>query len=262
MKTAIIFLTVVLGTSFSGISLSLENTFPAQGKAMGLDVVENPSGSEVSLLGTNNTDDAIYFYTPSGMVTDTIQLDPLNGSCFGAVYNLGESTLYTNDWEHTDLFCTDDMGSTWNTVQDPAENSGRGLAFLGDHYWTTNGYSGLLQFTPGYPPTQTFILPEIYGQLSGLTVFPFEGSTAVAVTTYSDLNIWFYTWDGAVLQFLGSAPCPAPCQASYGLAFSNNRGTIFWSYKTASGEYLISEFSFEIDQSLQQHTWGGIKSSF
>lgn len=97
MKVAMIILTVVLGNCFADVSLTLENTFPAQGKAMGLDVVENPSGSEVSLLGTNNTDDAIYFYTPSGLVTDTIQLDPLNGSCFGAVYNLGESTLYTNE---------------------------------------------------------------------------------------------------------------------------------------------------------------------
>ncbi len=262
MKTAIIFLTVVLGTCFSGISLTLENTFPAQGKAMGLDVIENPSGSEVTIMGTNNTDDAVYFYTVSGMVTNTMPLDPLNGSCFGVVFDLEESILHTNDWEQTDLFCSDDMGSTWSTVQDPSGNAGRGLDFDGEYYWTTNGYSGLFQFSPGYPPTQNLVLPEIYDQLSGLTVFPFEGGTGIAVTTYSDHNIWFYLWDGSDLQFLDSAPCPADCQASYGLACSNNLETIFWSYKTTSGEYFISEFSYQIDQSLQQQTWGGVKSSF
>ena len=262
MKTAMVLLAVVLGTCFADISLTLENTFPAQGKAMGLDVVENPSGPEVSLLGTNNTDDAVYFYTPSGMVTDTIQLDPLNASCFGAVYVLDESMLYTNDWEHTDLFYTDDMGSTWSTVQDPAEYSGRGLAYHDNLFWTTCGYSGLLQFTPGYPPIQTFILPEVYGQLSGLAVFPLEGATVIAVTTYSDHNIWFYELDGSSLQFLDLAPCPATCQASYGLAYCESRDTIFWSYRTASGEYLISEISFDVNQPLAQYTWSGIKHYF
>lgn len=247
---------------FAGVSLSLENTFPASGRAMGLEVVENQSGSEVWILGANNSDDAFYWYTPEGAVADTTMLDPLNGSCFGVVYNEQDNVFFTNDWSEPDLFFSEDSGEVWGRTDDPSGNSGRGLAFGGGLYWTTNGYAGLLQFTPGYPPSLSLPLPEIYEQLSGLTLFPCSRGTGIAVTTYADLSIWFYSWDGTELVFLGSAPCPAPCQASYGLAYSCSRDTIFWSYKTASGGYFISELEFDTGQSFHQSTWGGIKNSF
>lgn len=266
MKTAAVLITFVMGVSntfgSSTVSLSSVNTFAAEGRAMGLAVSENPSGSEFALLGVNNSDDMLYLYSVSGFVTGSIELDSLNGHCFGVVLNQTQDVIYTNDWEETDLFLTEDYGTTWSRVSDPAVNSGRGLTFDGNYYWTTDGYSGLLQFLPGTPPVQSFLLAEIYGQLSGLAVFPFQGNTGLAITTYSDLSIWFYEWDGVNLQFLGSAPCPEPCQASYGLAYSTALEHLFWSYKTSSGEYLISELSFEIDLSFTQNTWGGIKASF
>ena len=246
----------------SSVSLTIENTFPAQGKAMGLEVAEGSPYSQVYVLGTNNTDDAVYWYSTDGTLCDTTLLSPGNDKCFGAAIRPADGAVFTNDWESTDLFYTQDGGATWDTVQDPSGLQGRGICFEGDHLWSTGGYSSLLRFIPGGGSSQQMTLPQVYGQPSGLTVFPMAGGTGIAVTTYSDHNIWFYLWNGGDPEFLGSAPCPAECQASCGLAHSEERGTIFWSYRTSSGEYWISELSFETGYSLEPFTWASVKRSF
>ncbi len=104
--------------------------------------------------------------------------------------------------------------------------------------------------------------PEIADLLSGLALFPLQGGTGIALTTYSNHYIWFYEWNNTSLEYIGKAQCPAPCQPSAGLAYSHSRGTLFWSYKVPSGDYMVSELSFEIGMALGQTTWGGIKTSF
>jgi hypothetical protein len=106
----------------------------------------------------------------------------------------------------------------------------------------------------------SFTLSEVPTQLSGVTVFPFMGDVGLCVTTYSTFNLYFYQYDGSSMTYLGSVACPASCSSSYGLAYSENRGTIFWSYN--SGGYMLGEIEFSIDVALERSTWGEIKANF
>ena len=72
--------------------------------------------------------------------------------------------------------------------------------------------------------------------------------------------MWFYSWDGTDMTFIGTADSPLACSNSFGLAYCEVRDTIFWSYKEG-GNYYISEIEFTIT-SLDQSTWGFIKANF
>lgn len=243
------------------ITLTMENTFQPAGRAFGMSLMEDTGGPDVFLAGVNNNAMKIYIYTPEGVLTDSLFLDPANQKCFGVAWNPANGSFLTNDWETVSLFQTFDNGATWSTHADPAENSGRGLDFDGTHYWSTNGYAGVIRFTPG-GASSNHATPEIADLLSGLALFPLQGGTGIALTTYSNHYIWFYEWNNTSLEYIGKAQCPAPCQPSAGLAYSHSRETLFWSYKVPSGDYMVSELSFEIGMALGQTTWGGIKTSF
>lgn len=251
----------VLGTD--DISLVVENTFDPVTKALGLDIYEDAANTYV--LGTNNVDLKVQAYDAySGSALGSLPLDPANSSCFGVAWNNDpvDDTYYTSDWNSTNLFYTEDFGVSWSTYPSPAGTAARGMDFDGTDYWTTNGTGGgLWRFQPGVGESNLSI-PEITDQPSGITTFPYQGDVAVAVTTYGVHNIWFYIWDGASLTLLGSAPCPLPCASSYGLAYSANTDTIFWSYRDAGNNYKISELSFDLSVALQHDTWGSIKSTF
>ena len=242
------------------ITLTLLNDWILAEKALGLDIFDG-----IYILGADNNLDLIQAYdatscSPLGSLT----LDPANGSCFGLAWNNDASndTYYTDDWQSSNLFFTDDFGSTWSTYPNPAGSSARGMDFDGADYWTTNGNGGgLWRFQPGVGE-QNIAIPEVPSQPSGVTVFPLGSNVGVVVTAYQTLSIFFYEWDGATMAFLGSAPCPAAAvYRSYGLAYSEGNGHIYWSYQDDPGNYRIAEFSFDL-VSLEQSSWGAIKSSF
>jgi hypothetical protein len=249
------------GDTAANITLTLVNTFPAEGRALGLYMIE-----ETALLGVNNLNRKIYGYSPiSGTVTVTIDLDPANTSCFGVAFNPnspGTEYFHTNDWGGNDLFYTMNWGSSWNNVFDPSFDKGRGMDFDGVYHWTTNGQSSIIRFIPEYTPFDVLSVPETSGQLSGITVFPWEGHLGVAVTSYGADGIWFYLWNGVVLDYLGFGQFPITPNDSYGLAHSEDLNCLFWSYKDSSGDYMISRLAFEINQELSPSTWGAIKAGF
>ena len=254
---------VVPGSSLQGsddITLVLINDWVLAEKALGLDIFDG-----VYILGADNNLDIIQAYdaatcAPLGF----LPLDPANGSCFGLAWNndATNDTYYADDWANSNLFFTDDFGSTWSTYPNPAGSSARGMDFDGTDYWTTNGNGGgLWRFQPGVGE-QNIAIPEVPTQPSGVTVYPYGSNVGVAVTSYDTHNIFFYEWDGATLAFIGSAPCPVPgIGSSYGLAYSEDNGNIYWSYRDAAYAYHIAEFSFDL-VSLEQTSWGAIKSSF
>ena len=251
------------GSSLPGtddIVLVLLNDWVLAEKALGLDIFNG-----VYILGVDNVNMYVQAYDATTCAPlGTLPLDPANASCFGIAWNndATNDTYYTDDWTATNLFFTDDFGSTWSAEPNPAGNSARGMDFDGTDYWTTNGNGGgLWRFVPGVGQ-DNIAIPEVPTQPSGVTVFPMGSNVGVAVTAYQTLSIFFYEWDGATLSFTGSAPCPAASvYRSYGLAYAETNGNIFWSYQDNSSNYHIAEFSFDM-VSLEQSSWGAIKSSF
>lgn len=244
------------------IALVLLNDWVLAEKALGLDIFEGPGAFFV--LGVDNNLNYVQAYDAvTGVALGTLPLDPGNGSCFGIAWNddFTTDTYYTDDWVSSNLFFTDDFGASWSTFANPTGNLGRGMDFDGADYWTTNGDGGgLCRFLPG-TGSDFLAAPQLPTQPSGITTFPYGGNIGVAVTTYSTHNIYFYEWDGAALDYIGSAACPAAASSSYGLAYADTNGNIFWSYRDSSSDYHIAEFSFTIT-SLQRSSWGAIKSSF
>ena len=174
-------------------------------------------------------------------------------------YYVTTPIYYTDDWTDNVLYYTDDYGSSWSTVANPSGNAARGMDFDGTDFWCSNATSGVIRFQPG-GSQEVIALPEVPSQMSGVTTFPYMGDIGLCVTTYNTLNFYFYSWDGSTATYLGSAACPASCSSSYGLAYSDDRGTIFWSYN--SGGYQIAEVDFDIDVALDRMTWGEIKATF
>ena len=80
--------------------------------------------------------------------------------------------------------------------------------------------------------------------MSGLAVFPYYGANiGIAVATFSTTQIFLFEFTGAAVSYVGCADLPQtnPVDASWGLAYSETRGTFFWSYLSVSGHRWLSE---------------------
>ena len=245
------------------ITLTVINTWSitwAQ-QCIGMDVWED--GSEVYVMFSSPYYDGQIdcLDLSTGTSGGAMNLDPANTGAFGVAWNnsLVHPIYLTDDWNLNDLYYTEDNGTTWNTLPNPAEHNGRGMDFDGSDYWMTNSDIGVYRFLPG-TGAQAITLPEVTNMLAGLTVFPLNGDMGLALTNYITTTMWFYSWDGTDMTFLGTADSPAACSNSYGLAYCEFSETIFWSYKQ-SGNLYISEIEFEIT-SLENSTWGSIKADF
>lgn len=251
------------GTDSNDITLTLVNdwTLPLGILAYGLDVLED---AVVYILATDYINMSIQFYTLDGLQAATVPLSPANTGCFGVAWNNGidTGTYYTNDWSQDVLYYTEDFGTGWTTVNSPAGTSTGGMAFDGTDYWAIGGVAGgIWRFQPGVS-AENIAIPEVTAEPSGVAVFPYNGNLGVAVTTYIVHKIYFYEWDGYTMNFIGSAPCPVlAIGASFGLAYSNESGTMFWSYADNDTVWHIAEFSFSL-AALEPSSWGSIKSSF
>lgn len=242
------------------ISLTLINDWTQSQQVLGLDVFED---TNVYVLGSDRNGMIIQAYD-AGVPAGTLALDAANTNCFGVAWNddLTTDAYYTDDWTDTVLYYTEDFGTSWTTETNPAGNLARGMAHEGTNYWTTNGDGGgLWRFTPGVGQ-ENIAIPEVPTQPSGVAVFPYNGNLGVAVTTYNTFNIYFYEWDGSTMTYIGSAACPVSGIAgSYGLAYSNLDGYMYWSYRDGSSAYHLVQFSFDIT-ALSRSSWGAIKTSF
>ena len=233
-------------------------------KALGLDIVED--GAFTFIVGTDNVTGHLRAWDAStGESIGTITLDEENAGCFGVSWNNtpATTTYYTSDWDDPVLYYTEDGGTSWTTVTSPAGNRARGMDFDGTDYWTTNGAGGgLWRFQPGLG-AENLSIPEVPSDinLSGLAVWNYNGNLAVAVTTYQDFNIWIYIWDGSTLTFHGSAALPVTPFQGLGLAYSENNGHLYWSYRDSSGIYHLVAMAIDM-VSLSRDSWAGIKTSF
>ncbi len=243
------------------VTITILNDWTLADVALGLDVLEG-AGAFI-LLAADPVKGHIMTYDPDNAdPLMSFDLDSQNGNCFGIVCNNNPDTdtYYTNDWSSSSLYYTENFGSTWTTETNPAGNSARGMDFDGTDYWCTNGANGgLWRFQPG-TGQENIAIPEVTGNPSGLTVFPYGSNLGVAVATYTGGFIYFYEWDGSTMDYLGAAACPASCSSSFGLGYSSASNTIYWGYLDGS-TYHLAEFSFSIT-ALERSSWGSIKTSF
>lgn len=245
------------------ITLTLVNNWTQSQQVLGLDALEG--ASELYVLGVDNENSLVQAYdATSGVIVGTLSLDAANGGCFGVAWNndTDSEAYYTNDWAGSNLFYTDDLGSSWTTVANPANNDGRGMDFDGTDYWeAVTGGGGLWRFQPGVGQ-QNIAISAPPSNTSGLTVFPNGSNLGIAVACYMTYNIYFYEWDGSTIDYLGAAACPVSgISGSYGLAYAETTDTIFWSFKMGTSEYHLAEFSFDLT-ALERSSWGSIKTSF
>ena len=243
------------------ITLSIVNTWVVSwaSQCLGMDCWE--SGGTMLIVFASRNDVQLNSLDPAtGTGGGTQNLDPVNINCFGVVYNNepGSPLWHTNDWSIPILYYTTDF-LTWSVTPNPSGTAGRGMDFDGTDYWIANGEDGVYRFQPGVSQ-EAISLPEVPTQISGLTTFPYQGDVGLAVTTYNTHNIYFYSWDGSTMSYLGNAACPVSVSSSLGLAYCATRNTIFWSYN--SGNYSIAEFEFDIELSFENATWTEIKASF
>jgi len=235
--------------------------------ASGLDVYISPT--DTLIIGVDASQNILRFYSTGGVAQSSIQLDASNTNCYGVAWNNSPSSAvyHTNDCDYVenDLYYTEDDGLTWEKVTNPTGHNGRGMDFFESYYWEANqgggsGVTGVCRFVPG-GTSLFFPTPEVGAYPSGLTVFPFGGNTCVAIASAVQRKFFFFQWDVTSLTFMESIDCPVSGNlSSYGLAYNEGNGHIYWSYRISS-EYHLVELSFE-PTALERLTWASVKSGF
>ncbi|MCK4505698.1 MAG: hypothetical protein KAW14_08785 [Candidatus Aegiribacteria sp.] len=157
--------------------------------------------------------------------------------------------------------------TSWNVAfPNPAGTSGRGMDFQndGNYIWETYS-SGTTHGIYRIDETGIFTyytVSEIPDQMSGLTVFPYNGNLGIFLTCYNVQDWFLYEFDGSSMTYIGSGdPGLSNFSRSYGLAYHPDTDTFFWSYKVYDTIRWIAEIEFT-ESALEQSTWGSLKTQF
>lgn len=182
---------------------------------------------------------------------------------FGIAFNDNMTTpiWHINSWQNANLWYTEDLFTTWQTIANPATTNGRGMSYNGEDYWQSS-QTGLIRFQPGVgAQTFTGVAPT---QISGVACVPGDNPSYdyVMVTTYNTDTFVLSAYDGTNLTQVATGVTPTGLGNSnrLGLTYSYDRESLFFAY-AISGGYAISEMEFDV-VSLSRDTWAGIKSSF
>ncbi|MEN8208019.1 MAG: hypothetical protein ABFR50_02090 [Candidatus Fermentibacteria bacterium] len=242
------------------VSFIQEWVLSTTGNALGIDVFD--TGGLTYVIYSDATNDELgQLDVSTGTSGYFATLDPANGSCFGNAWD-GDITSplwLTSDWTDSENYNSYDL-TTWFTTSDPSGAFGRGVAHNDGYFWTADYYGGCYAFVPG-GASSNFSTPEVPTGISGIAAFDYSGTTLVVLTCYQTHSLWCYSFDGSTLTFQGSCALPGTIYRSYGLGFSDLRGTLFWLYAPVSGDYRIAELIFTFT-SLQRSTWGELKTLF
>ncbi len=157
---------------------------------------------------------------------------------------------------------------TWNVAfTNPAGDNGRGMDFQNDGNYIWETYSSGNKRNRIYRIDETgaynfYSVPDVPGQMSGLTIFPYNNNLGIFVTSYHWQEWFLYEFDGSSMTYKGSGnPGVSGFSFSFGLAYHPDTDTFFWSYMVYDTFWWIAEVEF-INTSLEQSTWGSIKTQF
>lgn len=171
---------------------------------------------------------------------------------------------FSNSWISSDMYYYED-GAGWSTAwANPAGTYGRGMEYntVTNYFWQTSSSTGVYWMDEAGANTY-FALSEPGSQMSGITVFPYNGNLGIIITTYDYQDWHFYEFEpGGGFTYLGSAnPGISSFDGSYGITYNPDNDTFFWSYKLSGDIFWIGEYSVS-GLALEKDTWGGIKSEF
>lgn len=192
-------------------------------------------------------------------------LDDDNQNPFGVVWSNNTTySFYVNDTVNPNMFVSND-GDTWNAIPGVMGNDARGMTIANDGYlWANYSTGQLCRFTDSPGDATFFGIPQVQGAKSGLTFLEYQGSEYLLVATYTSGSegLFLFQYTGSTPIFLGSIPFPdTDCMTVHGLAYAADRNTIFICYKRASdGYWCFRETYMQVANSLDQVTWGWIKS--
>jgi hypothetical protein len=169
--------------------------------------------------------------------------------------------IYVNDGVATDIFCL--HGGSWSVIPgNPAGSDGTGMDLDGaGSLWEADTQGHVLRFVPGGSDPQVFDLQSEYVDPCGLTLFPCEGQTGVAVTYHSQDAVEFYLFAPPTSwEYIGSAQVPGTYDGFYGLEYVSDRDS-FYMLAEVSGDHWILEMGSDVT-GMRSDTWAGIKTLF
>jgi hypothetical protein len=169
--------------------------------------------------------------------------------------------IYVNDGVATGIFCL--HGGSWSVIPgNPAGSDGMGMDIEGDgHLWESDSQGHVHRFVPGGTEPQVFDLQSEYNDPCGLTLFPCDGQTGVAVAYHSHDEVEFYLFTPpSSWEYLGVAQAPGAFDDCYGIEYVSSRDS-FYMLVEISGDHWILELGSDVT-GMRSDTWGGIKTLF
>ena len=246
------------------ITFNVLNTWSITWASQVLGLTTWETGSSVNIVFSNSTGAELGSLDPSTGGSAGSQPKPAGSSTgFGVVFNDSPSTpiWYINSWAQSNLYYTEDVFVTWQTIANPVGTLGRGMTYDGTDYWQSSEQN-IVRYQPGVG-AETF--PNVApSQISGVAFVPGDNPSYIyiMITTYNDDIFILYSYDGSSFTQVatGTAPAGLGNTGRHGLTYCFDRGSLFFAYPTSSG-YSISEMQFDV-VSLSRDTWAGIKSAF
>ena len=142
----------------------------------------------------------------------------------------------------------------------PAGVYGMGLDLdTAGYLWEAERFGSVYRYYPG-GLAQQFDLETTDADPKGLTVFPVESGTGVAVGYADNGLVEFYEFtSSSEWEYTGSADLPVSVDFLRGLEYVADSGT-FYMLGNVGSDFFIYELGSDIG--LEAETWGGIKASF
>jgi len=230
-----------------------------------IDYLEN---YDVLLVTDLDLDSIGSINTTTGVYSSGIAAPPSMGDICGIAYHYlgGSNNLYINGWNTTpDIWYVYTGDQTWyNAFSNPVSGP-RGMAQdTNTDLWQISADHSLYRCDLSGTLLNTFLLSELpSGTSMGCGVFPFGSNIGIIVGGYFMFDFYIYVFDGSNLEYIGSIPVPLACNESYGIDYDNNTGIFYWLYEDAGWIYRLSSFYLTfVETSLEQTTWGSIKTIF
>jgi len=222
---------------------------------------------EGELFVTDYIQDSIYAVNPNtGAKTFGMPCPPEIPQVYGiCCYSIsGESFIYINDWDSdTEIYRYSTL-TGWSYAFDNPSPEPRGMDFDPSlNIWEIDANSHILYvFDIGGTVSDSWTLSELPSKdPCACSVFPFGSDLGIIIGGSEYPDFYFYSFDGSTLEFLGSSPVPQSAVASYGISWSDLTQSFYWIYRDGS-IYRLCEFTVEFEVTLDQSTWGAIKTEF